>query len=214
MSEMTPDPIMRIALGFMAAKHLFVASAIGLFEKLAGGPLTLDELAAASGIPCRTLRISADAMISLGLLERDAERYRNSAVAASFLAGAPGPDLRPMLRFWDKLSYPAWLNLESAVRNGRGQAGFFRFSEEEQEIFSTGVEAFSAGMAAALATVYDFGRHRRILDVAGGTGSFLIAILRRQAGLRGTLFELPGTCAVGWQASRRVPASRWSRAIF
>jgi hypothetical protein len=112
MSELTPDPIMRIALGFMAAKHLFVASEIGLFEKLAGGPLTLDELAAASGIPRRTLRISADAMISLGLLERDAERYRNSAVVASFLAGAPGPDLRPMLRFWDKLSYPAWLNLE------------------------------------------------------------------------------------------------------
>jgi hypothetical protein len=61
---------MRIALGFMAAKHLFVASEIGVFEKLAGGPLTLDALAAATGIPPRTLRISADAAASLGLLER------------------------------------------------------------------------------------------------------------------------------------------------
>lgn len=38
MAEITPDPIMRIAMGFMASKHLFVASAIGLFEALAAGP--------------------------------------------------------------------------------------------------------------------------------------------------------------------------------
>jgi Dimerisation domain len=151
MAGVTPDPIMQIAMGFMAAKHLFVASEIGVFENLAGGPATLDELAAKSGIPQRTLRISADAMVSLGLLERDGDRYCNSAIAAAFLAGASGPDLRPMLRFWNRISYPAWLNLESAVRSGQGQGNFFRFSEEEQQIFSVGVEAFSAGAAAALA---------------------------------------------------------------
>jgi O-methyltransferase domain/Dimerisation domain len=205
MADVTPDPIMRIALGFMAAKHLFVATAIGLFERLAGGPATLDELAAASGVPRRTLRISADAMVSLGLLEREGGRYRNSAAAAAFLAGGPGPDPRPMLRFWDKLSYPAWLNLESAVRNGAGQAGFFQFNEEEQQIFSAGVEAFSAPAAAALSAAYDFGRHRRVLDVARGTGSFLITILRHHATLRSTLFQLPGTCAVARRRLAREP---------
>ena len=106
MNERTPEPIMRIALGFMAAKHLFVASAIGLFEKLASGAATLDELAAKCSIPRRTLRIIADAVVSLGLLERDNGRYRHSAVAAAFLSGAGDHDLRPMLRFWDKLSFP------------------------------------------------------------------------------------------------------------
>src|SRR6516164_9469243 len=70
MADITPDPIMRIALGFMAAKHLFVASAIGLFERLAGGPATLDELATNCGVPRRTLGISVDAMASLGLVEK------------------------------------------------------------------------------------------------------------------------------------------------
>ena len=60
MADVTPDPIMRIALGFMAAKHLFVASAVGLFEALNGGPATLDELASKCGVPRRTLGISAD----------------------------------------------------------------------------------------------------------------------------------------------------------
>lgn len=197
--DVSPEPIMRIAMGFMAAKHLFVAGAIGIFEKLAAGAATADELAGRCGVPFRTLRISADAMLSLGLLERDGERYRNSSVAAAFLAGNPGPDLRPMLRFWDRISYPAWNRLENTVRSGEQQAHFDRFSEEEQQIFSTGVEAFSAGAASALPNTYDFGTHHRVLDVAGGTGSFLLAILRRHLVLRGTLFELPGVCAVARQ---------------
>ncbi|MGE5268881.1 MAG: methyltransferase [Thiohalocapsa sp.] len=195
-ATVTPDPIMRIAMGFMAAKHLFVASAIGLFEKLAPGPATADELAERCGIPRRTMAISIDAMVSLGLLERDGERYRNSPAAAAFLAGGAGHDLRPMLRFWDRISYPTWQRLADAVRTGAGQRQFAGFSDEEQQIFSAGVESFSAGMAAGLAAGYDFSRHRRVLDVAGGTGSFLIPILRRYPDLQGTLFELPGACGV------------------
>jgi hypothetical protein len=201
MAEVTPDPIMGIAMGFMAAKHLFVASEIGLFTGFAQGPATLDELAARGGIPRRTAGISADAMVSLGLLERDGERYRNSDVAAAFLAGQPGSDLRPMLRFWNRISYPGRLALEDAVRAGAGQPKFGQFSNEEQQVFSAGVEAFSAATATALAANYDFSQHRRLLDIGGGTGSFLLAILRRHPALRGTLFELPGACEV---ARRRL----------
>jgi SAM-dependent methyltransferase len=205
MAPITPDPILRIALGFMAAKHLFVASTIGLFEALAGGPATLNELAKKCGVPRRTLGISADAMTSLGLVERDGDRYRNSEVVAVFLAGTPGPDLRPMLRFCDQISYGLWTNLEAAVRAGEGQRQFGGFSAEQQQIFSAGVEAFSAASADALAANYDFGRHRRVLDVAGGTGSFLIPILRRYPALQGTLFELPGACTVARQRLAEQP---------
>ena len=199
MADITPDPIMRIALGFMAAKHLFVANAIGLFEGLTGGPATLDELAQKCGVPRRTLAISADAMASLGLVERDGDRYHNSAAAAAFLAGAPGSDLRPTLRVFDRISYGLWMNLEAAVRAGEGQRQFGGFSAEQQQIFSAGVEANTAASAAVLAANYDFGRHRRVLDVGGGTGSFLIPILRRYPVLQATLFELPGACAVARQ---------------
>jgi SAM-dependent methyltransferase len=205
MADSTPDAIMRIALGFMAAKHLFVASAIGLFEGLADGPMTLDQLSQKCGVPQRTLGISADAMTSIGFVEKDGDRYRNSDAAATFLAAAPGPDLRPMLRFFDRISYGLWTNLEAAVRAGEGQRQFGGFSAEQQQIFSAGVEAFSAASAAALATNYDFGRHRRVLDVGGGTGSFLLPILRRYSGLQATLFELPGACAVARQRLASEP---------
>ena len=139
MADVTPEPILRIAMGFMAAKHLFTASAIGVFESLAGGPATIDELTIKCGVPHRTLRINVDAMVSLGLLERERDRYSNSAAAARYLSGTPGSDLRPVLRLWDRLSFPLWMNFENTVRAGEGQRQFSRFNKEEQEIFSAGL---------------------------------------------------------------------------
>jgi hypothetical protein len=81
MESVTPEPIMRVALGYMAAKHLFVANEIGLFEKLAGKTATLDELAQTASIPRRTVRIVADAMASLGLLENAARDFTGTEKA-------------------------------------------------------------------------------------------------------------------------------------
>src|SRR5688500_1278078 len=54
MADVTPDLIFQVANGFMAAKHLFVANEVGLFEALADSLATLDDLAQRTGIPRRT----------------------------------------------------------------------------------------------------------------------------------------------------------------
>jgi SAM-dependent methyltransferase len=205
MPAITPEPILKIATGFMAAKQLFAASEIGLFEGLADGPASLEELAGKTAVPARTLGIVAAAMVSLGLIDQEGGRYRNGEAAAAFLAGKPGHDIRPVLRFFDSISYPLWEKLANAVRSGKGQAQFGKFDRNQQQVFSAGVEALTAPVAASLAAVYDFSDHKRLLDVGGGTGSFLLAVLRRYPALRGTLFELPGACAV---ARQRLSAER------
>ena len=87
MAEVTPDPIMRIAMGFMASKHLIVASAIRLFEALTSGRATLDELAATCGVPRRTLGISVDAMVSLGLVDLWMGATHKELPAAPLMSG-------------------------------------------------------------------------------------------------------------------------------
>jgi len=47
-----------------------------------------------------------------------------------------------------------------------------------------------------------------VLDVGGGTGSFLVAVLRRHDALKGTLFELPGACAVARQKLANEPEGK------
>ena len=132
--------------------------------------------------------------------------YRNTPVAATYLSGQGPADLRPILRFWNRISYPTWGDLEEAIRSGQApnrQGG--GFSEEDQRIFSEGVGAFAAVPAEVLAASYDFSRHRRLLDLGGGIGSFLLPVLRRHAGLQGTLFELPGAAAVARQYLDQQP---------
>ena len=105
MSAITPEPILKIATGFMAAKQLFAASEIGLFEALADGPAD-EALAGKTRVPARTVGIVAAAMVSLGLIKQEGSRYRNGEAAAAFLAGKPGHDVRPVLRFFNSICYP------------------------------------------------------------------------------------------------------------
>lgn len=205
MPAITPEPILKIATGFMAAKQLFAASEIGLFEALADGPAGLEELAGKTAVPARTVGIVVAAMVSLGLIDQEGGPYRNGEAAATFLAGKPGHDVRPVLRFFNSICYPLWERFADAVRSGEGQAQFGKFDRQQQQIFSAGVEALTAPVADLLAVAYDFGGHKRLLDVGGGTGSFLLAVLRRYPGLRGTLFELPGACAVARQRLSAEP---------
>lgn len=193
-THVTPEAIVQTAAGYMAAKHLFAASELGVFEAVAGGAETSAELAARLGIDAEAARLLADALVATGLLRRDGDAYANTEVTETFLAGGPGPDLRPLLRFWDRLSYPLWQGFEGALRGVPRPA--HAPSEEEAEIFSLGVEAITGASAHALAASYPFDRHRRVLDVGGGTGSFLRAVLGEHPHLSGTLFELEETAAV------------------
>lgn len=198
-----PEPILRLASGFMAAKHLFAASELGLFEALADAPAPLDALAARTGLSQRAARISADAMVALGLLERDGDTYRNGAAAEHFLAGRTPADLRPLLRFWDTISYPTWQTLAQALGSGPPRE-VFELDDSQQEIVSAGIEAILAGPAHALAEKVDFSRHQRLLDIGGGTGSWSIPAARRHPHLKATVLELP---VVAEMARRRLAAA-------
>jgi SAM-dependent methyltransferase len=212
MTGTTPESILQIASGFMAAKHLFVANEIGLFDRLAHGPATLDTLAELTGIDRARVRILADALVALGLIERRGDRYRNGPAAATFLGGGGPTDLRPLLRFWNHIAYPIWTKLESAIRTGEAQ-GTMELTAERQRIFSEGVEAIQAPPAMALPMAYDFSRHRRVLDVGGGTGSWLIALLRHYRWLEATLFELPSAAAVARQRLASDPCGQRAQVV-
>jgi SAM-dependent methyltransferase len=189
-TEPSPVTIMQLASGFMAAKHLFAANELGLFEALGDSPANLDALAARTGLTRRAARISADAMVALGLLEFRDGTYRNGKAAARLLAG-PGPgDLRPFLHFWDKISYPAWTSLAEALASGPPRE-IFELDDAVQQVASAGIEAILAGPASTLPGAFDFGSHKRLLDIGGGTGSWSIAIAQRHQNITAAILELP-----------------------
>ena len=189
MAFVSPDAILGIANGFMAAKNLMVANELGLFEALAAGPASLDQLVQRTDVPERSVRILANAMVAIGMLELENDTYANSAVAQTYLSGQGPGDMRPMLRFMHHITYPQWGTLEQAARTGIPASSTGTFEGEQRRIYSEGMESITRGSARALVAVYDFSRHQRVLDLGGGIGSFLAEILRHQPQLEATLFE-------------------------
>jgi SAM-dependent methyltransferase len=124
-------------------------------------------------------------------------------VAAAFLSGRGPADLRPFLKFWDRISYPQWCEFSEALARGPSKE-IFELDDDLQEVASAGIEAILAGPAAALPKTFDFSRHRRLLDVGGGTGSWSIAVAQAYPYLEATVVELPAVADV---ARTRIAAA-------
>ncbi|MFE2873146.1 MULTISPECIES: methyltransferase [unclassified Embleya] len=187
-AEVGPDPIVDVAIGYMAAKQLFAANEAGLFAALADGRTPLEELATRIALPTRTTLILADTMVALGLLERDADGYANSPATLRHLGGCGSDvDLRPFLSFLDTVSYPHWLGFAETSRTARPAP--LDLGGDRLGVFLGGVMTYNALHARQLAHAYDFGAHRRVLDLGGLSGSFLAEALRLHPELRATFLS-------------------------
>ena len=190
-ANVSPEPILQLAMGFMASKHLFVANAIGLFQHLADGPIILDEVAARSGAapPYGSDRCGR----RRGARPRQPRggHVSNNPAADLYLSGRGPNDLRPWLRLFDRLSYPAWQQLESAVRSGQAPTRHGQFQCGGAADFLRGCGGVDRRSCPRTREQLRFwpaspGSGRR-----GGTGSFLLAMLRRYPDVQAALFELP-----------------------
>jgi hypothetical protein len=66
---------------------------------------------------------------------------------------------------------------------------------EDASLFNETMVSFHSQEPPAVAAAYDFSTFKTIVDIGGGTGSLLAAILTRYAGPRGVLFDLPHVVA-------------------
>ncbi|MGY1814653.1 methyltransferase family protein [Blastococcus sp. SYSU D00820] len=172
----TPDRIVDLAIGYMGAKQLFAASRIGLFRALADGGRSVPELAAATGVSEQMVRVLADAMNALGLLDRAGGRYVLAPDAAEYLAGKGALDLAPFLTFLAEISYGHWLQFDRTVDTAK--PGDLQMDDARWATFMAGVMRYNALHAAMLARTYDFGAHRSMLDLGGLSPEFAIGAMR------------------------------------
>jgi hypothetical protein len=183
----------------MAAKYLFAANELGVFAALPDDGGSLAEVAATTKVPPRTLRIVLDALVAVELLRGDgvgqARRYLHTPETREYLSGRTQSDLRPFLRFWDRLSYRGWTQFADAVRHGNVGIGGVAPTPEEMDILFEGVATINKATAESLADRYDFSAHKRLLDLGGGSGTFVIETALHHPRLLGTLFDIAADMA-------------------
>src|ERR687894_2285512 len=119
--QSTPEQILSLGLAFWGSKTLLSAVEIGLFTELAKGSLDFETLAERLMLHPRSATDFLDALVALGMLERDGDRYSNTPETELFLDRTKPSYVGGLLEMANARLYPFWGSLTEALRTGQPQ---------------------------------------------------------------------------------------------
>src|SRR4051812_8658450 len=191
----------RLINGYQISQAIHVATVLGIPDLLAEGPLTADELAAATDSNGNALRRLLRALAAVGVFHEDAaDRFSLTPLGDGLRADAPD-SLAGWVAFVGRAHHwEAWGHLLDSIRSGetafRGLHGVdvwtYRSEHpEENAVFDAAMVALTRPTNASLLDAYDFGRFGVLVDVGGGVGTLLSAVLAAYPSLHGVLFDQP-----------------------
>lgn len=197
--------LLETAQGAWVSQALYVAAKLGIADELANGPKTADEVAAkVGGHPdsvFRLMRMLAGRDVFRQLSDG---RFELAAMGEALRADAPNT-LRSMVLFIGSPEHWAeWGELLHSVQTGRpspeklyGKSYFDHLDEapEQAAIFNDAMSAMARLANETVIPAYDFSGFKLIVDIGGGHGNLLSAILRSAPTARGVLFDLPSVVA-------------------
>lgn len=187
--------------GFRVSQLIFVAAKLHLADRLAAGPLPVAQLARATGVQEDALYRVLRTLAGIGIFAEDEGRIFRTTPAADYLRGDAPDSLRVAAEVvGQEWMWRAWGGLLDNVTSG-GTAFDREYGQSTWEWFSTHppaaalfdrfMEEITSADSRAVVEAFDFAPFRTVVDVAGGQGTLLTAILRKHAHLRGMLFNLP-----------------------
>ncbi len=196
-----PAAIFEMMLAGWVSQAITVAAQLGVADALADGPLPIDELAARVDADADALRRLLRALIGRGVFrQRRDGRYELNSLADTLRSDAP-VSMTAAARFYGSQEQrERWTLLEDSVRTGdavvaalRGKESFDYFAEKPElaELFNQTMTSISELTDATVVAGYDFSVYPTIVDVGGGHGPLLAAILASAPASRGVLYDLP-----------------------
>ena len=114
----TPDAILQLGLGFWGSKTLLSAVELGVFSTLAQGPLDAETLRERLGLHPRSARDFFDALVALGMLEREGDQYHNTPATDQFLDRAKPSYVVGLLEMANSRLYPFCVSCTVGLRTG------------------------------------------------------------------------------------------------
>jgi SAM-dependent methyltransferase len=196
-----PAPVLDL-LGAAAFRMAGTALKLGVFEALADGPLSADDVAARAGTHPRGTRLLLDALASYGYVRAGGDgRYGVTEMAEKWMLRASPASFATTVEFWDALLYELWGSLERSVSTGAPPTDWYRWLEENprtQRSFHAMLGGIAQATAASLVQVVPVpDGPARLLDVGGAHARYALAFCRAHPQLKATVLDFPGALAVG-----------------
>jgi hypothetical protein len=186
-------PLFHLVWGYMATAVVSTLVRFGLPDLLGDAVRSSGDLAAATGTHAPSLRRLLRAATGLGLAhEVEPGRFRLTETGALLRTDTPD-SLNAVARvFCSESMMGGWRELPETVRTGRGRE-FFSVMAQQPELAAVFNESMGQGTrisTVAITASFDFARFRTIVDVGGGSGTLLEAVLANVPAARGVLVDL------------------------
>ncbi|KRR20843.1 hypothetical protein CQ14_26470 [Bradyrhizobium lablabi] len=191
--------------GYMPARVVHVAAELGIADLLATEAKTADTLARETNTASMPLRRLLRALASMGLVEEvEPGGFALTAAGSQLRSDVPGSMRNVALMFGGERAWRSWGELVHCVRTGEsgtrrvygvGTFEYLAANPAQAAIFNGAMAENTRRVTELLVSAYDFSQFRRIVDVGGGDGTLMVAILAANAAVRGMVFDLPSGLA-------------------
>jgi C-methyltransferase len=205
--RLTPAPaaMMEMIIAAWTSQAITVAAQLGVADALSNGPLPIEELAARVGADADALRRLLRALVSKGIfVHRHDGRYGLNSLAGTLRSDAPISMTWAAQFYGSAEQRERWTLMVDSIRTGRtvvpalrGKESFDYFAGEPElaELFNQTMTSVSELTDGPVVAGYDFSAYPTLVDVGGGHGPLLAAILAGAPASRGVLYDLPGVVA-------------------
>lgn len=187
--QQTPQAhLLEMIVGLRPSQLISVAAKLGIADLLMDGPKSCDEMAVEVGANSRSLYRVLRALASLGIFAETSDaKFELTPLAEPLQTEVPG-SLRAWAIFWgDEIISRPWGELLNTVITGENAfdrifgAGLFDYLSENTQsgkTFNSAMTMRSENGVAAVLAVYNFAGASKIVDVGGGEGTLIAAILK------------------------------------
>jgi len=189
--------------GYRGYQLVAASCELNLPDRVAAGPKDAAELAAATGMHASSLKRALRGLVAWGFFTEDAEgRFAATPVSDMFRSDRPG--LRSTTLMLRTEGYRTWGELLYVLKTGQpafehihGKSRWEKLAEDPEDSarFNAAMVELTTRVAQAFVAAYDFTGMDTVVDVAGGNGALLAAVLQSNAEMDGILFDLPAGLA-------------------
>lgn len=191
--------LVQLATGFITARAIYVAAKLGIADLLDKGPRGVGELAEELAVDRDALFRILRLLARVGIFQRPApDQFALTELGDPLRTTSPH-SMRDYIILFHEFQYPAFTNITHQLTTGQsahlktfGQPIFdlVQADQEFAKVFFAGLASRARYDIAAVMDAYDFSQAKQIIDIGGGNGGMLSAILLRYPLLSGELFDL------------------------
>ena len=188
---LAPVTLMDTQMSFIRARAIMVGTRVGLFESLAGAPLSARDVASRCQThPAATEKLLS-ALVGSGYLRFDGARYSLAPVARKWVLGESRTSLRNKILF-EFLEWAFVERFEDFVRTGQTVALHAASSPADWASYQQGMRALaSVGAPEVIRRTPVPAGATKLLDVGGSHGFLSVSLCRRHPQLTAVVLDLP-----------------------